>query len=182
MKCNHCDKQAHARQLCHMHYARELRAGALIPKAKESPQQYILNRIVVQPTSCWEWVKCKYLGYGRLVLNKKHWAAHVYSYVAFVGPVPVGLQINHKCHNRACVNPNHLYAGTQKENVRDMDDSFRRNQARGARAGNSKITDDVAKSIFNASGFGKDIAQQYGISQSLVYAIKNKKVWRHIHV
>lgn len=180
MKCIKCEKQAIARQLCHTHYMQEIRAGRLIPKI-ETPQQYIKNRCIAMDNGCWEWQKSKYAGYGRLVRDGGTWPAHGYSYFAFIGTVPLGLQINHKCHNKGCVNPEHLYAGTQKENVRDMDRAGRRNQALGPRNGNSKITKEIAQKIFDHDGSGRIIASKFNVSQSLVYAIKKKLIWRHIH-
>lgn len=181
MKCTKCNQEAIARQLCQTHYMQERRAGNLAPREKENPQQYILSRVKKTDSGCWEWQQSKYSGYGRLVKEKKSWPAHVYSYTAFVGPIPKGLQINHKCHNRCCVNPEHLYAGTQKQNVKDMDDSGRRNQAKGSRGGNSKITEQVAQEIYRHDGIARLAAAKFGISISLVYAIKKKQIWQHIH-
>lgn len=181
MKCTKCESQAIARQLCQTHYMQERRAGRLTLREREAPQQYILNRIKKCDSGCWEWEKSKYLGYGRLVRDGKTWPAHAYSYTAFFGPIPDGLQINHKCHNRCCVNPEHIYAGTQKQNVRDMDESGRRKQVRGSKDGNSRITEEVAKNIFNHSGIARLAAEKFGVSISLVYAIKKKQIWQHIH-
>ena len=181
MNCIKCNTKILARGLCRNHYMQERRAGLLFPKEKENPRQYILNRIKVSENGCWEWQQSTYLGYGRLVKEKKSWPAHAYSYSVFVEPIPNGLQINHKCHNRCCVNPKHLYAGTQKQNVADMNNSGRRNQARGERGGNSKITEEIATKIFNYKGYAKFAAKEFNVSISLVYAIKKKEIWKHIH-
>lgn len=181
MKCLKCNNQTIARQLCQTHYMQERRAGRLSPREQETPQQYILNRIKKSDSGCWEWQQSKFAGYGRLVKNKKSWPAHAYSYTAFVGPISEGLQINHKCHNRACCNPEHLYEGTQKENLHDMQMARRGNYLRGEINGNSKITEEIALKIYQASGIAKTIAAQYGVSISLVYAIKHKKIWEQIH-
>ena len=159
----------------------ERRAGRLTPKPKETSQQYMRNRTRILENGCWEWQQSKYLGYGRLIREGKTWPAHAYSYTVFVGPIPKGLQINHKCHNRSCVNPEHLYAGTQKDNVRDMNEAGRRNQVRGSKGGNSKITEDIAKQIYCQDGIARLIANKFGVSISLVYAIKKKYIWKHIH-
>lgn len=181
MKCTKCESQAIARQLCQNHYMQERRAGRLESREKEAPQQYVLARIKKMESGCWEWQQSKYNGYGRLVRDGRSWPAHAYSYTAFVGPIPDGMQINHKCHNRVCVNPEHIYAGTQKQNVKDMNDAGRRNQARGSRDGNSKITEEIAKEIFNHEGIARLAAEKFGVSISLVYAIKKKQIWQHIH-
>ena len=104
----------------------------------------------------------------------------MFSYVAHVGPVPVGMQVNHRCHNRACVNPDHLYAGTQKQNVQDMRNANRQRYLRGEEVGMSKINADIAKSIRLSSGAARPIAAMFGISISLVYAIRRGKVWKHV--
>lgn len=170
-----------ARGLCQNHYMQERRAGNLFPKPKEDAKQYILARIKISGNGCWEWQKSKNAGYGRMMRNGESWPAHAYSYAAFLGQIPNGLQVNHKCHNRCCVNPEHLYAGTQKQNVLDMNLAGRRNQAIGERGGNSKITEDIAKQIYFHDGYARIAAKKFNVSISLVYAIKKKQIWRHIH-
>ena len=181
MKCIKCESKILARGLCQNHYMQERRAGTLKPKTKETATLYLFNRTSVLENGCWEWKKNKFNGYGRLVREGQSWSAHAYSYTIFIGPIPDGKQINHKCHNRGCINPSHLYAGTQKENVMDMDFAGRRNQARGSKGGNSKINEDIAKQIFNHKGIARLIANKFNISISLVYAIKKKQIWLHIH-
>jgi DNA invertase Pin-like site-specific DNA recombinase len=57
----------------------------------------------------------------------------------------------------------------------------RRNQVRGSKGGNSKINENIAKQIFNHNEIARLIADKFGISISLVYAIKKKQIWLHIH-
>jgi len=142
---------------------------------------YIQQRIEINENKCWIWKQSKRNGYGKFCKNKKSYSAHVASYEAFVGRKLKDSQINHKCHNRSCCNPDHLYEGTQKQNVQDMKDAKRENYLYGSLNGNSKITSDIALSIYKAQGIAKNIASKFGISLSLVYAIKHKKIWKHIH-
>ena len=70
------------------------------------------------PDECWEWQpKLMVIGYGCISVNGKQTLAHRLSYELSVGPIPEGLQIDHLCRNRACQNPNHLEAVTQKVNI-----------------------------------------------------------------
>ena len=62
-------------------------------------------------------------GYGQLTLNYKPITAHRYSYMVHIGDIPEGLSILHKCNNKPCINPRHLYAGTQSENMADYSHS-----------------------------------------------------------
>jgi hypothetical protein len=72
-------------------------------------------------TGCWEWTASKGVGYGRFRVGEdnppKNWLAHRLCYELLVGEIPVGLQIDHLCRNRGCVNPQHLEPVTCRENL-----------------------------------------------------------------
>lgn len=80
----------------------------------------ITKRVRVDPKGCWIWTGFidSATGYGRITVDTENELAHRVSYRAFVGPIPPGLEIDHVCRTRACVNPFHLEAVTHLENVR----------------------------------------------------------------
>lgn len=81
------------------------------------PEQ-VKQKIRISPNGCWEWMAARHrTGYGRIAFNRETWLAHRLTYTLLVGAIPDGLVIDHLCRNRPCVNPEHLRAVTQWENV-----------------------------------------------------------------
>lgn len=105
------------------------------------------------------------------------------SYEAFVGPIPEGLFVCHRCDNRACVNPAHLFLGTQTENIADAKAKGRLNPARGERAGKAKLTEDKVRAMRKLREDGatfSSLAKQFGISLPSTIHVCRRQHWRHV--
>lgn len=147
----------------------------------------IMSKVDVDRNGCWIW-KGSYRksGYGKMNVGSKasgtrHTAtASRVSYETFVGPIPDGMVICHKCDNPKCVNPNHLFVGTFKDNYDDMVAKGRRNNARGSRIATSKLTDAKVRKIKKSRRSTQELADQFGVSASTVRRILNGTTWKHV--
>lgn len=80
----------------------------------------ILEKIKKQDNGCWTWLGMKDKdGYGRIKINYKLYMVHRIIYELYKGNFDKSKLICHKCNNPSCVNPDHLYCGTHKENMFD---------------------------------------------------------------
>lgn len=184
-KCEVCQKQALARGLCQKHYDAARRSGRLeisrlkSRSIKERLEQY--SRLKVD-TGCIEWFGDAHdSGYGKIWLNGRTELAHRASWEeANKQSIPEGLCVLHKCDNPACINPEHLFLGTDADNVADMDAKGRRVISRGEKIWGAKLKEADIPLILNDGRTQREIAADYGVSQSLIGLIKRGEIWRHV--
>jgi hypothetical protein len=128
---------------------------------------------------CWNWLgACG--NYGHLTVQNKQISSHRFSYLINVGDIPDGMFICHKCDNHFCVNPNHLFIGTQKDNMQDKINKNRGADLAGTSNGKHKLTDNEVMEIRNSSLSNRKLAKLYNVSYSLIGGIKRKERWKHL--
>jgi hypothetical protein len=143
---------------------------------------------IMDDRGCWEWTggrsrkSQKGGGYGVLRVNGTPQYAHRYSYALHNGAIPSGLDVLHKCDNTTCVNPMHMFLGTQTDNDRDRDAKGR--TAKGSQSGTAKLNDEAVREIRAILSLGREsqrsIARRFGVCQQTVSFILTRKVWRHL--
>ncbi len=130
---------------------------------------------------CWLWRGTVYgHGYGYAYSNKRIVRAHRLSYEFANGPIPKGLWVLHRCDTPACVNPDHLYAGTAKDNARDREERGRGRQPKGSRNGKAKLTEEAVSAILKDKRFQWQIAEAHNVTQSTICRIKKGEMWGHV--
>jgi hypothetical protein len=128
-------------------------------------------RKVRKTDGCWEWTASfRGLGYGQIKVNQKMLYAHRVSWEMANGPIPDGLCVLHHCDNPPCVNPDHLFLGTQADNMRDK---VRKNR-QGFPWKVAPCHHEEMRKLKSRGLPPMDIGKAYGLSQSRVYAIISK--------
>lgn len=131
---------------------------------------------------CWIWTAGRFpSGYGAFSLKGRLYRAHRMAFMLFRGEIPPGLCVCHRCDQPACVNPAHLFLGTNAENSADMVAKHR--HAAGVRNGRAKLTEDDVREIRECIREGdsqRHVAQRFGVSQVLVGLIARRKSWRNV--
>jgi len=159
-------------------------------------EKEIINSLVSEPNrfwekvnksrNCWEWLGAKNTnGYGRFYDGDKMALAHRYSWELVNGSIPEGMYICHHCDNRSCVNPDHLFLGTAKDNMQDAERKGRIAHAKGEKIGSSKLTEEQVLNIRNEYQFlGENnslvLAKEYGVSHVCILNIVNGISWKHL--
>ncbi len=137
---------------------------------------------------CWIWLGARNKkGYGHLRRKEKDFHAHKYSWILFNGDVPKGICVCHRCDNRACVNPDHLFLGTILDNNRDM---WRKGRGvsnlsllSGEEATFVKLDNKSVlkiRKLYNDGLTQKEIAKIFGVVQSTISYVIRRARWGHI--
>ena len=148
-----------------------------------SARERFMAKVAPCPMSgCWIWIGCTvHGGYGGMQVGRTNVNAHRVAYTEFVGPIPDGLQVCHRCDNRLCVNPAHLFLGTPKDNSQDM---VRKGRAvTGERNHWAKLTADAVQAIRRRLADGEatgSVAADYGLSRQTIWEVRTGKRWRHV--
>lgn len=167
--------------------------GKIIKSKIPDTQQVRIRRFwsfvepVYTPSKCWNWIGSKNRkGYGMFRFQGRSMASHRASWIINFGAIPNGMNSLHHCDNTSCVNPKHLFLGTQNENVWDMMLKGRSRKANGSENAKAKLNEAKVAQILKlwASGAMGCIAigNVFKVSEATIRDVVYRKSWRHVPI
>lgn len=184
-KAEGCTRNAVSKGYCDKHYRRVLFHGTVVPARvvhEGNATERFHQKYVRFPFSgCWIWTGGTRPN-ARGDLYGRHWTdsgestgAHRFSWLIHKGPIPDGLFVCHHCDTPLCVNPDHLFIGTTKDNSIDMVSKGRQNKARGEeKIGRARLTNQQASEIRLSTGLSNSqLARKYGVSATTISRVRN---------
>lgn len=124
-------------------------------------------------------------GYGLFRMGPKKVSAHRLAYELTYGEIPEGMHICHRCDNPKCVEPEHLFAGTHSDNMRDMVTKGRHavHDHRGEKSSTAKLTEDdvhCIRQLYQEGSTKTQLAKEFGVTDVNIHYIVTGKSWKHI--
>lgn len=171
-----CDRVAESRGWCGTHYERWRLGRDVAAPIRPGPEVRFWRHVTPSehPDECWLWQgKRNSYGYGSLSVDKgSSMPAHRVSFEIHHGPIPLGMSVCHSCDNPPCVNPAHLFLGTQRDNMADM--------AAKQRSGGRRLTEADIRAIRMDPRNGAEVAAEWGITRTSVHHIRRRKTWKWV--
>ncbi len=146
-----------------------------------------LSTKAIPQGDCLVWIGQKNpQGYGRLRIKGNHRPAHRLAYELHIGPIANGMVICHTCDNPACINPKHLFAATQHDNIADMWQKGRAKVLKGESKPNSKLTAEQVIEIrrrynhYDRCNGTYALAREFGVNRVTIRHLIIRKTWKHV--
>ena len=149
---------------------------------KGSTKDRVERNVFIEPNSgCWLWQgSVTRTGYAMLSVGGERELLHRLAYKEYIGAIPDGLCVCHKCDVRSCGNPAHLFLGTHADNAQDRERKGRSGDHRGELQGAARLkTADVLAIRSSPDSLGR-LALRYGVSPSQISNIRHRRQWAHL--
>lgn len=145
--------------------------------------QQRLEKHIISKTDCWLTdLYCNRHGYPKISFNQQPINASHASFQLYNGEIPKGMFVLHKCDNPACINPKHLFLGTQRDNMKDM--ASKKRSTYGSKNPTAKLNEEQVleiKRLLSETNLSQQkIAQLFNVDRKIVSGIKNGKIWKHV--
>lgn len=180
-----CSGEHVARGYCGAHYMRWRRGKSMTTpiRAMLSPEERFWRSVDRRsPDECWLWTAATNgVGYGVFEVDGGRVYVHRFSYELHRGQIPTGMYVCHSCDTRACVNPAHLWLGTNADNLADM--AAKGRSIHGARSPHAKLTKPQVRAIRRLYATGRhsqrELAIRFEVNQTNISFIVRRQTWRH---
>lgn len=146
----------------------------------------LFSKVIVRENGCWEFLGARsYRGYGQIRDSSgRQTNAHRIAYDLCIGDIPKGMLVLHTCDNPPCCNPEHLFLGTDQDNMDDMASKGRKVVFKGEELPHAKLTaesvSEILKEISANVVENTTLADRYNVSPQTICDIKAGRTWKHV--